>query len=237
MIKTQAQLPLRLAVIGLALMLGGCLSSGTPVVPPSAAAIEQAKALGGSAIDPTHRDAGDLIAIETGTAELPGGPAAMDESGTHAPPPGLEAGASNRATRRQTAEVQPSETIKPAPNTKAIRAVAVPQVKGAPGAGNRELTAAMREVLKNAGWPVRTKPGDDTLTVRGKVKVGRKKKGKQPITLAWVVSDPTGDVLGTVKQANKVPAGSVDQGFGPNAKYVAQAAAPGIFNLVKDAKN
>ena len=235
--KTKANLPVHLAVLGLTLMLGGCFSSGTPVVPPSAAAIEQAKSIGGLAIDPTHRDAGDLIAIETGTAELPGGASAFDERATQAPPAGLGSGSNASTPERQVVAAQPSETIKPAPNTKAIRAVAVPQVKGAPGAGNRELTAAMREVLKNAGWPVRAKPGDDTLTVRGKVKVGHKQKGKQPITLAWVVTDPTGDVLGTVKQANKVPAGSVDQGFGPNAKYVAQAAAPGIFNLVKDAKN
>jgi len=224
MIKTKANLPVRLAVLGLTLALGGCLNSGTPVVPPSAAAIERAKTLGGSAIDPTHRDAGDLIAIETGTAERPGGPA------------GFDSGSPSTLSNQQIAAAQPRETIKPAPNTTAIRAVAVPQVKGAPGDGNRELTSAMREVLKNAGWPVRSKPGDDTLTVRGKVKLGQKKKGKQPITLAWVVSDPAGAVLGTVKQANRVPAGSVDRGFGPNAKYVAQAAAPGIFNLVKDAK-
>ncbi len=236
MIRFKANLPLCLAVVGLAFALGGCFKSGTPVLPPSAAAIEQAKSLGGSRIDPTHRDAGELIAIETGTAELPGNPAALEDNGTHEPPPGLSTGSTGAASER-VAAAEPRETIKPAPNTKAIRAVAVPQVKGAPGSGNKELTAAMRDVLRNAGWPVRAKPGDDTLTVRGRVKVGQKKKGKQPITLAWVVSDPAGDVLGTVKQANRVPAGSIDQGFGPNAKHVAQAAAPGIFNLVKKAKN
>ena len=221
MITASVSLALRLTVVALAVFLAGCLRSGTPVVAPSAAAIEQAKALGGSPIDPTHRDAPDLIAIETGMAELPGGPGAVDEPGTHAPPDGLSTG----STGKRVAEVQPRETIKPAPNTKAINAVAVAQVKGAPGAGNRELTAAMRDVLRDAGWPVRNKPGDDTLTVSGQVQVGKTQKGKQPVTLAWVVSDPTGDVLGTVKQANQVPAGSVDQGFGPNARFVAQAAA------------
>ncbi len=236
MMITKADLAKRLAIVGLAAILGGCFSNGTPKAPPSAAAIEQVKTLGGSAIDPTHRDASELIAIETGTAELPGGPATTGSSGAYNPSGGLATASNADSAERRVAAAEPKATVKPAPNTKAIRAVAVPQVKGAPGAGNRELTAAMRQVLKNAGWPVRSKPGDDTLTVRGKVKVGQKQKGKQPITLAWVVSDPTGDVLGTVKQANKVPAGSVDRGFGPNAKYVAQAAAPGIFNLVKDAK-
>ena len=31
-------------------------------------------------------------------------------------------------------------------------------VKGAPGEGNAELTNAMRETLKEAGWPVLSKP-------------------------------------------------------------------------------
>ena len=114
-----------------------------------------------------------------------------------------------------------------------IRAVAVPKVRGAPGDGNAELTAAMRTVLRNAGWPVRAEPGSDTLTVRGNVEIGKARKGKQPIKLAWIVSDPTGEVLGTIRQKNNVPAGSVDHGFGPNAKFVAKAASSGIFDLVK----
>ncbi len=233
MIETKANWAVRLTVVSCVILLSGCGGGGTPVLPPSAAAIAQAKSLGGTAIDPTHRDAGDLLAIESGAAALPGGP---DERGTHTPPPDLHTGSTGAAKQRRVASTDPVETTKAAKNTTAIRAVAVPQVKGAPGAGNRELTAAMRQVLQNAGWPVRNKPGNDTLTVRGKVKLGQKQKGTQPVVLAWVVTDPAGSVLGTVKQANKVPAGSVDQGFGPNAKFVAQAAAPGIFNLVKDAK-
>ena len=124
MIKAKASLALRLTAVGLTLLLAGCLRSGTPVVAPSAAAIEQAKALGGSAIDPTHRDAPELLAIETGIAELPGGPGAIDEPGTHAPPGGLTTG----STGKRVAEVRPRETIKPAPNTKAIKAVAVTHV-------------------------------------------------------------------------------------------------------------
>lgn len=235
--NTRANWAVRLTVLSALALTGGCSTGGTPVLPPSAAAIERAKSLGGSAIDPTHRDANELLAIESGLAEHPGGAAAGDGTLAQAPPSDLVTGSAGAAPAPQYASTEPQQTTKPAKNTKAIRAVAVPQVKGAPGAGNRELTAAMRQVLENAGWPVRKTPGDDTLTVRGNVKVGQKQKGTQPITLAWVVTDPNGSVLGTVKQANKVPAGSLDQGFGGNAKYVAQAAAPGIFDLVKKAKN
>jgi len=57
--------------------------------------------------------------------------------------------------------------------------------------------------------------------------------GSQKVKLSWVVSDPQGAMLGDVKQANAVPAGSLDQGFGDAALMVAEAAATGIFDLIK----
>jgi hypothetical protein len=53
------------------------------------------------------------------------------------------------------------------------------------------------------------------------------------VALAWTVKMPDGKTLGTVRQANKVPAGSLAVGFGENALFAAQAAAPGIYDLVK----
>jgi hypothetical protein len=47
------------------------------------------------------------------------------------------------------------------------------------------------------------------------------------------VKSPDGKTLGDVKQANDVPLGSLDQGWGPAAAAVAEAAATGIFDLVK----
>ena len=38
--------------------------------------------------------------------------------------------------------------------------------------------------------------------------------------------------LGDIKQANNVPAGSLDAGWGENAGFVAEAAATGIFDLI-----
>lgn len=113
-----------------------------------------------------------------------------------------------------------------------IRAVAVVPVKGAPGSGNAELTAAMRDTLRKAGWAVLDKPRADALTVAGEVGVARADNGNQRVAVRWVVATPEGKSLGDVKQANAVPAGSLDSGWGEAALQVAEAAASGIFDLV-----
>ena len=55
----------------------------------------------------------------------------------------------------------------------------------------------------------------------------------QTVSVRWEVKSPDGKTLGDVKQANDVPLGSLDQGWGPAASAVAEAAATGIFDIVK----
>jgi hypothetical protein len=114
-----------------------------------------------------------------------------------------------------------------------ITAVAVLPVSGAPGSGNDDLTQAMRHILADAGWPVLSKPREDALTILGHVTLGPKQAKNQNVALAWTVKTPDGKTLGTIKQANKVPPGSLEGGFGENALFAAQAAASGIYDLVK----
>ena len=119
------------------------------------------------------------------------------------------------------------------PGQQPIRAVAVVPVRGSPGSGDQELTSAMRKTLSEAGWPVVSKPQADALTIEGHVKLAAKDAQTQSVALSWVVKSPTGKVLGDVKQANDVPAGSLDEGWGGAATAVAEAAATGIFDVVK----
>jgi hypothetical protein len=118
-------------------------------------------------------------------------------------------------------------------NRIAIKAVAVPAVSGAPGNGNAELARAMRDVLNQAGWPVLASKRDDALTISGKVVLGKAADGVQKIKLVWVVATPDGKVLGDIIQENEVPAGSLDAGFGENARFAVEAAAAGIFELIQ----
>ncbi len=122
---------------------------------------------------------------------------------------------------------------KPVKAKKKISAVAMTRVSGSPGSGNKDLLLAMRRVMKGAGWPVLTRPRDDALTVTGQVKLDPPRGSKQKVAVAWTVRTPDGKVLGTVRQANDVPAGSLNRGWGQTATYVSQAAAEGIFKLVK----
>lgn len=130
------------------------------------------------------------------------------------------------------AEAKAKPTAKGKKNAKAIRGVTITGVKGSPGKGNAELASAMRRALEKAGWPVYDTPRPDALNIAGKVSLSKTDGTNQRVTLAWTVTSPDGKDLGTIRQANKVAAGSLDKGWGQTAGYAAQAGAEGIFELV-----
>ena len=151
-----------------------------------------------------------------------------------------------QAVASQPIETLPAETPtqvpKPVKDTSAtaaksggvqIKAVAVLPVIGANAKGDSELTAAMRKILKDAGWEVLPKPREDALTIQGRVAVDPALAGKQMVHLQWLVSTPQGANLGDIKQDNAVPDGSLNAGWGENAGYAAQGAAEGIFKLIE----
>jgi hypothetical protein len=115
----------------------------------------------------------------------------------------------------------------------AIKSVAVPTVQGASGSGNAELTNAMRQVLRDAGWPVVNAPAPDALTIRGNVKTAPANGTTQNVKLEWVITTPDGKRLGDIAQANDVAAGSLEKGWGENARFATEAAAEGIFKLIQ----
>lgn len=108
----------------------------------------------------------------------------------------------------------------------------VPSVTGAPGDGSTSLRAALQRELARNGMALGDTPSPQTYTVEGKVALGAGADGKQPITIDWTVSDPTGKKLGTVSQKNEVPQGSLDGAWGKTADAAAAAAAQGILKLL-----
>lgn len=166
--------------------------------------------------------------------------AVSDQAFAAAPPAENDTGedaalaASEPAAASSTPAAEPAAPPKKLkPGQRAIRAVAVVPVVGSPGPGDAELTAAMRKTLSSAGWPVVSKPQADALTIQGRVKLADKGGGKQAVAVNWEVKTPDGKTLGDVKQANEIPTGALDGGWGDAAFSVAEAAAPGIFDVVK----
>ena len=136
----------------------------------------------------------------------------------------------------------PPSGLKPQPGTSpattgsigrpATLAAIVPRVQGAPGDGPTSLAAALQSELARNG----VRPGNGAAAtayrVEGKVDLGKDNGGQQPIKIDWVVKDPKGNKLGTVSQANNIPAGSLDGTWGSTANAAAVAAAQGIIKLL-----
>ncbi len=130
-------------------------------------------------------------------------------------------------------EVVEKQKSPPAKDAVTIRYVAVPMVKGATGSGNAELTGAMRQVLADAGWPVLEKPQADAIIIIGRVSMAKPSGDSQLVKLTWIAQTPKGKKLGEIAQENAVPAGSLDNLWGENAGFAAEAAAEGIFKLIQ----
>ncbi len=152
------------------------------------------------------------------------------------PVPEREQLATARPAPDAKTDVGDTQSLADNPAGGGIDKVALVGVTGSPGRGNDELYRAMRKVLRDAGWPVVDKPGKTALSISGRVALAAPKSGVQQVKLAWAVTLPTGKILGTVRQSNDVPAGSLNQGWGRTAGYAAEAAAEGIFNLVEQVR-
>jgi hypothetical protein len=111
----------------------------------------------------------------------------------------------------------------------------VPIVNGAPGDGSTSLRMALQRELTRSGVALSDAASPETYTVEGKVAMGTSADGKQPITIDWTVTDPTGKKLGSVSQKNEVPQGSLDGAWGKTADAAAAAAAQGILKLLPQA--
>lgn len=156
--------------------------------------------------------------------------------------PGAAVAAGTQGGLVQTAATSPSAYSASAPSkpdvttgsigrTGAVKAL-VPTITGAPGDGSTTLRAALQRELSRSGVPLTESQSPDTYVVQGQVVMGQGKDGKQPITIDWSVTDPSGKKLGTVSQKNEVPQGSLDSSWGKTADAAAAAAAQGIVKLL-----
>jgi hypothetical protein len=108
-------------------------------------------------------------------------------------------------------------------------------VRGAPGDGNRSLTARMGERLAVLGFQVQDQADAAEYAVQGVVEMGPAARGQQRIEVVWTVSRRDGYDLGRVVQLNEIPTGSLNGLWGDVAFVVADEAAGGVRDVITNA--
>ena len=108
-------------------------------------------------------------------------------------------------------------------------------VRGAPGDGNRSLTARMRERLAGFGFVVQEQAEGADYAVSGLVTIAPAARGLQRVEIVWTVSRRDGEDLGRVAQLNEIPAGTLNGFWGDVALVVAEEASGGIRDVVTNA--
>jgi len=168
--------------------------------------------------DPATAPPGALTTVLPPTEVPPTGGAT---AGTAAPLPPTPGGAPPVATPPP-----------PAAAAAKLPRVRVVTVTGAPGDGNRTLTAGMRRALGENQVVLVDAPDANSLTVIGSVEISAPAEGKQRIVIRWIVKGPGGDQLGDLEQANTIKAGALNGEWGGIAHVIALAASEGILELI-----
>ena len=156
-----------------------------------------------------------------------------DRAWRHVPVPDL-ASIAARAAGRVAAALRPPAQASAA---QATVPVVLDAIEGAPGDGGSALARAMRDSLARVGIALADDADERTLSIQGRVSAepaGAEARGAA-VTIAWTVVRPDGTRVGTVTQANRVPAERLTGSWGRLAEDVAQAGAPGIAQLITHA--
>jgi len=109
----------------------------------------------------------------------------------------------------------------------------VQRVEGAPGDGNRSLTAAIKEALRNADVSITNDIRQASVVLKGTVTVEpAATPGRDRISIVWKVTALDGFEVGSASQDNIIRAGSLDGPWGGEAAKVAAAAVVGIERIL-----
>jgi hypothetical protein len=120
----------------------------------------------------------------------------------------------------------------PGGGTETVGPLAYVTVAGAPGDGEQALAAALSRQLATRGLTPADAFQASIYEVQGTVKVATAGKGRQSVTIVWVVLGPDGTQLGITRQTKTVRKGSLDKRWGAAAEAAAAAAAADIAKLI-----
>ncbi|MBX9927206.1 MAG: hypothetical protein K2Y05_12685 [Hyphomicrobiaceae bacterium] len=158
------------------------------------------------------------------TAPVPAAPSsATPTAGAASTPAPIQAAASQDSPPVTQAVASPA-----GPST-----VAVLPVTGAPGDGDKSLTAALKTELKRKGFTVVDASAPAAFKVHGLVTATPTETGQEQVKIAWDVKDGSGSRIATVSQGNTVEKGALSGAWGATAGDVAAAASVAILPLLK----
>ncbi len=126
------------------------------------------------------------------------------------------------------------------PPVKALPKVTIAGVDGVSGAGPAAMARALEYHLKQAGLSVGDALADDGAIVMGaiEIKPAAAARGGPPqdnLKVSWTVLRADGRELGVISQANDVPRAALAGAWGDLAFLIAEAATPGIVDLLSQA--
>ncbi|MDD2868849.1 hypothetical protein [Neomegalonema sp.] len=124
----------------------------------------------------------------------------------------------------------------PIASTTATAPIAFRGVFGAPGDGDRSLSAALRQLLINAGERVVPEGTPGAMVLAGQVEKKSGGAGGDVISITWRLEDALGGGVGQVLQENEVPRGALDGAWGEDAGYAAEGALDGVKQLISAAR-
>lgn len=105
-------------------------------------------------------------------------------------------------------------------------------VKGAPGDGDRSLSAQMSAKLSALGLIVQDTPRGADFSVSGEVRTEPGANGTVRVEVQWIVRDPEEKERGRILQLNEVPPATIARYWGDVAVAVAGEAAGGVRDVV-----
>ena len=174
--------------------------------------------------------AGAVVGRTRASVSGPGGAVARAPTGASSapPPPGLPAPRMASAPGQADA-LEASSSIWTHPPVFLIR-----PVQGAPGDGNESLSRAIKAAMRAKDVAITEDPRQADYAIQGVVEVGPPFAGRQRAKIVWTVLTLDGLEMGTARQENAVPAGSLDGPWGHVAAMVSDAAVNGVRQLFKD---
>ena len=107
-------------------------------------------------------------------------------------------------------------------------------ISGPPLEEANVLARALAYNLQRARVAMVAAPNDEALRLAGEVVVGPKNRLERRLRVRWVVRRPDGSVVGDVRQENDVPVEMLERAWPEIALAIAEGAADGIANLLRE---